>query len=172
MGKFTQRSTAPQLSGCRWGVVVFQHRNAFKLNTYKILFPQFASCTFLCSVTQSCPTFQSPHGHSTPGCPVLHHLPELAQTHIHWVGGAIQPSPPLSSPSLLAFYLSRHQVLYWGEPSGSLSITCPDHSCFCSVVKSCLTPWNPMNCSVPDFSVLHYLLEFAQILVYWIRDAI
>ena len=46
MGKFTQRSTAPQLSGCRWGVVVFQHRNAFKLNTYKILFPQFASCTF------------------------------------------------------------------------------------------------------------------------------
>ena len=98
MGKFTQRSTAPQLSGCRWGVVVFQHRNAFKLNTYKILFPQFASCTFLCSVTQSCPTFQSPHGHSTPGCPVLHHLPELAQTHVIKL---VMPSIHLCHPFLL-----------------------------------------------------------------------
>ena len=30
-----------------------------------------------------------------PGIPVLHHLPELAQTHVHWVGGAIQPSHPV-----------------------------------------------------------------------------
>ena len=41
---------------------------------------------------------------STPGLPVLHHLPELAQTHIHWVGDAIQPSHPrgplLLSPSI------------------------------------------------------------------------
>ena len=39
---------------------------------------------------------------STPGFPVLHHLPELAQTHVHWVGDAIQPSHPLwpSSPPL------------------------------------------------------------------------
>ena len=33
------------------------------------------------------------------GCPVLHYLPEFAQIHIHWVGDAIQPSPPLLSPS-------------------------------------------------------------------------
>ena len=38
---------------------------------------------------------------STPGSPVLHHLPELAQTHVHWVGDALQPSHPLLSPSLL-----------------------------------------------------------------------
>ena len=42
----------------------------------------------------------------TPGVPVLHHLPELAQTHVHWVGDAIQPYHPLPSPSPPAFYLS------------------------------------------------------------------
>ena len=40
---------------------------------------------------------------------VLHHLPELAQTHVHWVGDVIQPSHPLSSPSPPAFNLSQHQ---------------------------------------------------------------
>ena len=38
-----------------------------------------------------------------PGLPVLHHLSELAQTHVHWVGDVIQPSYPLSSPSPPAF---------------------------------------------------------------------
>ena len=38
---------------------------------------------------------------STPGFPVLHNLPEFAQTHVHWVGDVIQPSPPLSSLFLL-----------------------------------------------------------------------
>ena len=36
---------------------------------------------------------------SMPGFPVLHHLLELAETHVHWVGDAIQPSHPLSPPS-------------------------------------------------------------------------
>ena len=49
---------------------------------------------------------------STPGLPVLHHLPEFAQTHVHWVGDAIQPSHPLSSPSPPAFSLSQHQGLF------------------------------------------------------------
>ena len=43
---------------------------------------------------------------STPGFPVLHQLSELAQTHVPRVGDAIQPSHPLSSPSLPAFNLS------------------------------------------------------------------
>ena len=38
---------------------------------------------------------------STPGFPVLHYLPEFAQTHVHWVGDAIQPSHPLSPLLLL-----------------------------------------------------------------------
>ena len=49
---------------------------------------------------------------STPGFPVLHHLPELAQTHVHQVGDAIQPSHPLPSPSPPAFSLSQHQGLF------------------------------------------------------------
>ena len=45
----------------------------------------------------------NPIGCSTPGFPVLHYLPEFAQTPVHQVGDAIQPSHPLSSPSLSAF---------------------------------------------------------------------
>ena len=37
---------------------------------------------------------------STPGFSVLHYLLEFAQTHVHWVGDAIQPAHPLSPPSL------------------------------------------------------------------------
>ena len=53
-------------------------------------------------VTQSCPTICDPMNRSMPGHPVhsVHHqLPEFTQTHVHWVGDAIQPSYPLSSPS-------------------------------------------------------------------------
>ena len=60
------------------------------------------------SVTQSCPTLW-PMECSTPGFPVHHQLPELAQTHIHRVGDAIQLSHPLLSPSPPAFNLSQHQ---------------------------------------------------------------
>ena len=46
------------------------------------------------------------------GFPVLQHLPEFAQTHVYWVGDAIQPSHPLSSSSSLAFSLSQHESLF------------------------------------------------------------
>ena len=49
---------------------------------------------------------------STPGLPVYYQLLELAQTHVHWVGDAIQPSHPLSSASPPAFNLSQHQGLF------------------------------------------------------------
>ena len=62
-----------------------------------------------CLVTQSFMTLCHPMDCSTQGFPVLHHLPELAQTHVHWVGDAIQPSSPLSSPSSPALNLSQHQ---------------------------------------------------------------
>ena len=61
-----------------------------------------------CSVTQSCPTLCDPMDRSTPGLPVHHQVLESTQTHVHWVGDAIQPSHPLSSPSL-ALNLSQHQ---------------------------------------------------------------
>ena len=62
------------------------------------------------SVTQLCPTLCDPMNHSMPGLPVHHQLPEFTQTHVHWVGDAIQPSHPLSSPSPLAFSLSNIRV--------------------------------------------------------------
>ena len=52
-----------------------------------------------CLVAQSCPTLCDPMECSTPGFPVLHRLTELAQTHVHWAGDAIQTSHPLSFPS-------------------------------------------------------------------------
>ena len=48
---------------------------------------------------------------STPGLPVHHGLPELAQTLVHRVSNTIQPSHPLSSPSPPVFSLSQHQGL-------------------------------------------------------------
>ena len=53
-----------------------------------------------CSVAQSCPTLFDPMDHSTPGFPVHHQLSEFAQTHVHRVSKAIQPSHPLLSPLL------------------------------------------------------------------------
>ena len=44
--------------------------------------------------------------------------------------------------------------------------------CCCSVAQLCLTPRNAMDCSMPDFPVLHCLLEFAQTHVHWVGDAI
>ena len=49
---------------------------------------------------------------SMPGLPVHHQLPEFTQTHVHWVGDAIQPSHPLSSPSPPAPNPSQHQGLF------------------------------------------------------------
>ena len=68
--------------------------------------PQFSS------VAQLCPTLCNPMNYSTPGLPVHHQLWESTQTHIHWVGYAIQPSHPLSSPSPPALNLSQHQGLF------------------------------------------------------------
>ena len=54
----------------------------------------FSSVQFS-SVTQLCLTLCDPMNCSTPGLPVHHQLPEFTQTHVHWVGDAIQPSHPL-----------------------------------------------------------------------------
>ena len=63
------------------------------------------------SVTQTCLTLCDPMNCSTPGLPVHHQCPESTQTLVHWVGEAIQPSHPLSSPSPPALNLSQHQGL-------------------------------------------------------------
>ena len=50
------------------------------------------------SVAQSCPSLCDPMDFSLPGFPVHHQLLKLAQTHVHRIGDAVQPSHPLSSP--------------------------------------------------------------------------
>ena len=70
---------------------------------------QFSSVQFRCSVISD--SLSDPVDRSTPGLPVHHQLPKLAQTHIHWVGDAIQPSHPLLLPSPPTFNLSQHQDL-------------------------------------------------------------
>ena len=61
------------------------------------------------SIAQLSLTLCEPMDCSTPGLPLHHQLLEFAQTHVHWVGDAIQPSHPLSTPSPPAFSLSQHQ---------------------------------------------------------------
>ena len=71
---------------------------------------QLLSCVWL--------ILRDPMNHSTPGLPVYHQLPEFTQTHVHWVGNAIQPRHPLSSPSPPTFNLSQHQgVFQWVSSS-------------------------------------------------------
>ena len=71
------------------------------------IFIQFRSIQLL-----SCVWRCNPMNCSTPGFPVHHQLPELAQTHVRQVSDAIQPSHPLSSPSPPAVNRSQHQGLF------------------------------------------------------------
>ena len=64
------------------------------------------------SVTQPCLTLCDPMDCSTPGLPVHHQLLGLTQTHVHWVGDAIQPYHSLSFPFPPALNLSPHQGLF------------------------------------------------------------
>ena len=79
------------------------------------------------SDTQSCLNLCDPMNRSTTGLPVHHQLPEFTQTHVHWVGDAIQPSHPLSSPSPPAPNPSQHQsfpmsqLFAWGGQSIGVS---------------------------------------------------
>ena len=72
----------------------------------------YTCCAVLCWVTQLCLTLCDPMDCSMPGLSVHHQLPKLAQTHVHRLNDAIQPSHPLSSPSPPAVSLSRHQGLF------------------------------------------------------------
>ena len=76
-----------------------------------------------CSVALSCPTLCGPMDCSTPGFPVFHCLPQFAQTHVHWVDDAVQPShppspssPPSQPQGLFQWVSSLHQVLFLFTP--------------------------------------------------------
>ena len=95
------------------------HRDGQDLPTCRLLSPSRdvhtkRGCLSLqfSSVTQSCLTLCSPMDCSMPGLPVHHWFLELTQTHVHWVGDAIQLSHPLSSPSPPDFNLSEHKRFF------------------------------------------------------------
>ena len=81
-----------------------------------------------------------PHELQHTGFPVLHYLPKFSQTHVQWVGDAMQPSHPLSSPSPLALKFSQHRDLFqW-------------------VGSSHLWPFNPVLIDMlPEFTKIVYL---------------
>ena len=68
----------------------------------------FQSVQLLSCVQLSMTSWTAAH----PGFPVLHCLPELAQTHVHQVGDTIQSSYPTLSPNPPAFNLFQHQDLF------------------------------------------------------------
>ena len=112
---------------------------------------------------------------STPGLPVHHQLPEFTQIHVHWVGDAIQPSRPLSSPFPPALNPSQHQsfpmsqLFAWGGQSTGVSALAPlvfskalTVYQFSSVTQLCPTLCDPMDCRMPGLPVHHQLPEFTQ----------
>ena len=92
------------------------------------------------SVAKPCPTLCDPVDCSLPGFPVPHHLPEFTQTHVCWIGDAIQSSHLLPSSSLFAFNVSQHQSLSQSYLSLNASL--------CAVLSVCfvwfLQPHGPL----------------------------
>ena len=91
--------------------VSFSINSSINFAPFMSLQPSF-SIHCCCSVTKSCPTLWDLMVYSTSDFPVLHHLPEFAQTHVHWVSDAIQPSHSLLSSSPPVFNLPQHQGLF------------------------------------------------------------
>ena len=100
--------------GCPWSSGVWPFEQCISFTCLSMV--QFSS------VAQSCLTLCDPMDCSMPGLPVHHQLPEFIQTHVHWVGDAIQPFHPLSSPSPPTFNLSQHQGLFkWVSSSHQMA---------------------------------------------------
>ena len=95
---------------CKTKVLDFYYlqRNVYALSIQGCLYGSFMVLPPHCPVTKLCLTLCNPMDCSTPGFPVLYYLLELAQTHVHWGGDAIQPSQPLL-PTCPAFNFSQHQ---------------------------------------------------------------
>ena len=86
-----------------------------RVQPWSVLFSVCQGCgVVVCcsSVAKLCPTLCNPMDCSTAGFPVLHHLLEFAQTHVHRDSDAIQPSHPVSPPFPPAFTLSQHHGLF------------------------------------------------------------
>ena len=82
---------------------------------------------------------------STPGLPVHHQFLESTQTHVRWVGDAIQPSHPLLSPSPPAFNLSQHQCPFKWVSSLHQVAKVLEFSASASVLPMNIQDWFPLG---------------------------
>ena len=105
------------------------------LHLYQFQFSSVLSRVWLCD----------PMNHSTSGLPVRHQLPESTQTHVHWVGDAIQPSHLLSSPSLSAPNPSQHQGLFQWVNSSHEVAKVIGISASSSVLPMNTQDWSPLE---------------------------
>ena len=114
------------------------------------------------SVAPSCPTLCDPMNCSTPGLLTHHQLPEFTQTHVHWVGDAIQPSHPLSSPFPPPPNPSQHQGLFqWVNSSHEVAKVLELLWSY-SIYKCLLSP-----CCIPGFTLVLFSLQtFTETLLY------
>ena len=89
------------------------------------------------------PTLCDPMNHSTPGLPVHHQLLEFTLSHVHRVGDAIQPSHPLSSPSLPASNPSQHQSFFQWVNSSHEVAKVLEFSALASFLPKKSQGWSP-----------------------------
>ena len=120
-GIFPTQGSNPGLPHCRQILYQLSHKGSPFICYHSVVHQALLSMEFsrqeywsgsISSVAQSHQTLCDPMDCSTPGFPIHHQLPELAQTHVHRVGDAIQPSNPLLSPSPPDFSLSQRQGLF------------------------------------------------------------
>ena len=102
----------------------------------------FTLCFVFCSVAQSWPILCNPMDCSTPGFPVLHYLPEFAQTHVRWVDDAIQPSSSVApfSSCPQSFPASGYFQVSWLFAAGGQSI-----GALASVLPVNIQGWFPLG---------------------------
>ena len=129
----------------------------FSLQFQSFLLYLWCIVTCCCLVTRSCLTLCDPIDCSTPGFPVLHHLPELAQTHVHWVSDAIQPSQPVVpfSSCLQSFPASGSFPMSRLFTSGGQSIGA---SASASVLPMNIQGWFPLGWTGLIFLLSNYTI--------------
>ena len=117
---------------------------------------------FCCSIVQSYLYLYDLMNCSMPGLPVLHYLPEIAQTHVHWISDTIQPSSPLSFSSPTA--LSQHQGFLWWKVSSLHQVSkVVELKSIVMCIPSGKSRTLPQGCTIFFFTIphlsLHHLLS-------------